>query len=78
MNSKTEERLKSRYREFRDGFVRGVGWSFGVTVGFVLISTLLVFMFNSLGGVPLIGEGIASIVAATQESLLTKSVIAPR
>jgi len=78
MNDKTEIRFRARYRDFREGFVHGVGWSFGVSIGFVLVSTLLVVVFNTLGGLPLVGKGIASIVGVTQESLLTRSVVAPR
>jgi len=55
MNDKTEIRFRARYRDFREGFVHGVGWSFGVSIGFVLVSTLLVVVFNTLGGLPLAG-----------------------
>ena len=53
----------------REGFVRGIGWAFGVTIGFVIISTLLVFALRGLGGLPRIGGMIASVVEATQEQL---------
>jgi len=78
MNEKTEVKFRARYRDFREGFVHGVGWSFGVSVGFVLVSTLLVILFNALGTLPVIGDGIASIVAATQESLLRRTIITPK
>jgi hypothetical protein len=57
----------------RDGFIRGIGWAFGVTIGFVVISSLLVVVFNSLGGTPLMGSWIASIVEATQKQLMKRS-----
>lgn len=78
MNEKTEVKFRARYKDFQEGFVHGVGWSFGVSIGFVLVSTLLVVVFNTLGGLPLVGKGIASIVEVTQESLLTRSIVAPR
>ena len=57
----------------KDGFIRGVGWAFGVTLGFVLVSTLLVFTLKAMGGLPVIGNFIASIVASTQEQLLKRT-----
>jgi hypothetical protein len=62
---------------FRRGFVSGIGWSFGVTIGFVLVSTLIVLIFNYLGGIPRIGNFIANIVEETQVQLSKRSVIAP-
>ena len=59
--------------KFRDGFIGGIGWAFGVTIGFVIISALLVVIFRSLGGLPLIGTWIASIVESTQEQLLRRT-----
>lgn len=78
MRDKTKKKFRTRYKDFREGFVHGMGWSFGVSVGFVLVSTLLVILFNTLGTLPVIGDGVASIVAATQDSLSTRSVIAPK
>jgi len=64
---------KSFVKLFKDGLVRGIGWAFGVTIGFVIISTILVFVLKNLGGLPFIGSWIASIVEATQESLLKRT-----
>ena len=57
----------------KEGFMAGVGWAFGVTVGFVIISTVLVFTLKALGGLPLIGSWIASIVNETQAQLLKRT-----
>ncbi|HBC72248.1 hypothetical protein A2379_00225 [Candidatus Amesbacteria bacterium RIFOXYB1_FULL_47_13] len=53
----------------RDGFLRGIGWAFGVTLGFVAVSTTLVILLKSAGGLPLIGSWIADIVETTQAQL---------
>ena len=73
-NSDRKEHIK---KLMRDGFYRGVGWSFGVTVGFSIVSTLLVMVFNYLGGLPLVGNWFASVVQETQNALLKRSPIAP-
>lgn len=67
--------LRKHFDLFKDGFFRGIGWAFGVTVGFVLVSTILVVLLRSLGGLPLIGDFIASIVESTNESLLQRTPI---
>ena len=57
----------------KEGFFAGLGWAFGVTIGFVILSTLLVVFLKFLGGLPLIGSGIANVVEATQEQLLKRT-----
>lgn len=61
----------------KEGFFAGVGWAFGVTVGFVLISTIVVFVLRQLGGLPLVGVWIASIVEETQSQLLRRTPVFP-
>ncbi len=63
---------------FGEGFVAGMGWAFGVTIGFVMISTVLVVVLQLLGGLPLIGTFIASIVESTQEQLLKRTPLIPQ
>lgn len=61
---------KLTYRQLvKRSFVQGLSWSFGVTVGFVFISTVLVFALQLAGGLPLIGNLLASLVEATLEQL---------
>jgi len=59
----------------KEGFFAGIGWSFGVTIGFVIISTILVFILKSLGGLPFIGSFLANIVAETQIQLSKRTPI---
>jgi hypothetical protein len=58
---------------FKEGFVAGLGWSVGVTIGFVIISTLLVFVFSQLDGLPVIGAWLADIVKETQDQLARRN-----
>ena len=63
---------------FKEGVIAGVGWAVGVTIGFVLISSVLVLVLRQLGGLPLIGEWIASILEETQSQLLKRTPIIPQ
>jgi hypothetical protein len=67
------DKINSRFQSFKQGFVEGLGWSFGVTIGFVFISIILYFVLKSLGGLPLIGSWIAKVVEATQLQLLSRN-----
>ena len=57
----------------KNSFISGVGWAFGVTFGFVIVSTLIVLSLNYLGGLPVIGSFIANIVEETQVQLLNRT-----
>lgn len=74
---KTLKKLKIAYIPYnellKEGFMAGLGWAFGVTIGFVVISTLLVVVFKSLGGLPIIGNFIADIVQETQVQLIKRT-----
>jgi len=59
----------------KEGFFAGIGWALGVTVGFVIISSLLVIILNLLGGLPLIGSWTANIIEETQLQLLKRNPI---
>lgn len=52
-----------------EGLWKGIGWSLGVTVGFALVSSLIIFAFSRAGGLPVVGGFFANIVNATQTSL---------
>lgn len=66
------ERYKKK-EMFLRGIIAGIGWAIGVTIGFALISTILVLVFKSLGGLPLVGDFFSSVSQTTQESLINKT-----
>lgn len=66
---------KAVLKTFFDGIIRGIGWSFGATIGFAIISTLLVVILSNLGGLPVVGKWLADIVEVTLKQLATRSII---
>lgn len=63
------------FENLRAGFFAGLGWAFGATLGFALVSAIIVLMVGRLGGIPLIGEWLASIVEATIQQLSLRTPI---
>jgi ABC-type enterochelin transport system permease subunit len=78
MLKKIEEKRVSRLEAFKTGLYSGVGWSFGVTIGFVLVSAVLAIILQSLGGLPLIGGFIADVVQETNSQLLKRTPVIER
>lgn len=68
-NYEDPPRRKNAFILFRNGFISGLGSAFGATIGFVIVSTVVVYVLSLLGGVPLIGQWLASIVDATDRAL---------
>lgn len=62
---------------FKKGIITGFGWSIGATIGFAIISTVLILILKSLGGLPIFGSFIATIVESTNQELLRRSPILP-
>ena len=62
----------------KEGIIAGIGWAIGVTIGFVVVSTIIVFILNALGGLPFVGRFFASVVQETQSQLLKRSPIVPQ
>ena len=75
--SKKGDNSHSYVSLLKQGIVAGIGWAFGVTIGFVLVSTILVVVLQQLGGLPFIGDFIADVVENTQEQLLKRTVVSP-
>lgn len=72
-----KEKIKSFGRLLKEGFIKGIGWAFGATVGFAIVSTILIFILRQAGGLPLVGSFIATIVDATLEQLVSRSPLFP-
>lgn len=70
--------MSNKNQFFKEGFNRGIGWAFGVTIGFVIISIILVLVLRSLGGLPVIGGWVASIVEATLSQLAKRTPVFPQ
>ena len=63
------DNLKLMYR----GFLAGIGWAFGVTIGFVIVSVLLVFVLRNVNAIPYVGGIIASLVEVVLEQLAIRT-----
>jgi hypothetical protein len=70
--------MSKKSQLFKEGLIHGIGWAFGVTIGFVIISTILVLVLRSLGGLPVIGGWVASIVEATLSQLAKRTPVFPQ
>lgn len=75
---KVRKESKTHWHHFLDGVIIGFGWAIGATLGFVIISTLLVVILQKLGGLPLVGGWLASVVEATQQQLIKRTPIIPQ
>jgi len=64
---------ESHVSRLKDGIIRGIGWAIGVTIGFALVSTILLTAIQLGGGLPIIGNTIAAIVEETQIALSLRS-----
>jgi hypothetical protein len=60
---------KTNLEKVKDGFFRGLGTALGLTVGFALVSTIIINIIKVGGGLPVVGSFFASIVTETQNSL---------
>lgn len=66
---------KVHQSQFFKGFIGGLGWSVGATLGFAVFVALISMILNLLGGLPHIGNVLADIVIFTNEALKTKVAV---
>ena len=52
-------------KTFLASTIGGIGWAFGASIGFALLVTLLTYILNLLGGLPLIGRFFGQITEHT-------------
>ncbi len=60
---------------FVKGFLSGLGWMIGATIGFALLLTFLTLVLNWIDGLPIIGQFLANIIEATNTALEAKKLI---
>lgn len=63
---------KEHPTQFFKGFLGGLGWAVGATLGFAIFVAALTMILNLLGGVPFLGSLLANIIHFTNEALKTK------
>ncbi|MCS7092330.1 MAG: DUF5665 domain-containing protein [Patescibacteria group bacterium] len=56
---------KPIFKLIKEGFFAGIGWAIGVTVGFAIVSTIIVYSLQLAGGIPFVGKFFARIVEST-------------
>lgn len=71
-------RTSSKRELFKRGLYSGIGWAFGATLGFAIISTILVFILSRIGAIPILGGWIARIVEATLQQLSVRTPVLPQ
>lgn len=65
--------IRDKYWQiFLKSFVGGIGWAAGITIGFALLATLLGFILNRLGGLPVVGRFFASLIDVTETALKSR------
>ena len=57
------------------GFLAGLGWMIGATIGFALLLAFITLILNWAGGLPVFGEILANIIEATNRALEAKNLI---
>lgn len=59
------------YKNLLAGFVEGIGWAAGASIGFALLVALVSFLLRLLGGIPFLGTLVGKIALQAQEYLQT-------
>lgn len=59
---------------FFKGFIAGIGWATGATIGFALFLSLLGFLLSRLGGLPIVGNFFARLIEVTIQALETRKI----
>lgn len=68
MNEKTSDIV---YKNF----VGGMAWAAGASVGFTLLVAVVGILLRKLGGLPVIGDFLASVVEVTQVAMRSRGVV---
>jgi len=60
---------KEFIKEARKGIVGGIFWSIGVTIGFAIVSAVLIGILSNINTLPIIGNFLADVIEQTQKNL---------
>lgn len=63
---------QSTRKHFITGFMGGVGWAFGATIGTAVVAYIVSLLIRKVDLVPIFGQFIADVIKASQESLRAK------
>ena len=63
------------YKNLLSGFIGGIGWAAGASIGFALLIAILSFLFKLLGGIPFLGSFVGQVAQQAQEYLQTTTTI---
>ena len=53
----------------KESFVKGIFWSMGVTIGFAIVSSIVVVILSRINTLPVIGNFVANVVQQTEKNL---------
>lgn len=59
--------LEKTPSHFVKGFLAGLGWAFGATIGFAIAAGIATFVLAQLGTLPLIGQFFSDLQASLSE-----------
>jgi len=62
----------STSRTFINNFIGGLAWGFGVILGATVVVTLVLWVLNQLGEVPIIGELVSKIIEDVQNNQIIR------
>lgn len=63
---------KEFLEQAKKGLVGGVFWSIGVSLGFAIVSAIIIGVLSNVDTVPIIGSFVADVVEQTQRNLESK------
>lgn len=63
---------KDFYSTAKTGLVNGIFWAIGASIGFAIVSTVIVALLSRIITIPVLGDFVAAVVEQTEISLNSK------
>lgn len=60
---------KEFFKTAKTALVNGIFWAMGATLGFAIVSTILIAILSRVNTLPVIGDFVADVVEQTEKSL---------